>query len=74
MVGFEEKNDHRLFGGDVHVSAKPEAEVTGTSIISDDVSSSADGDDALKMAGTHAHAFDEEYYRKLRNRIVRAFV
>lgn len=35
----------------------------------EDVSSS-DGDDALKLAGTHAHNFDEKYYARLRRKIV----
>jgi len=33
-------------------------------------SAAADGDDALKFAGTHAHKFDEEYMAKLRRKIV----
>jgi len=33
-------------------------------------SAAADGDDALKFAGTHAHKFDEEYMLKLRRKIV----
>lgn len=36
-----------------------------------DTSSSTDGDDALKLAGTEAHHFDEEYYKRLRWKIVR---
>lgn len=38
-------------------------------VIEEDVSSS-DGDDALKLAGTHAHHFDEKYYTRLRRKIV----
>lgn len=30
----------------------------------------AEGDDALKFAGTHAHKFDEEYMKRLRRKIV----
>lgn len=33
--------------------------------------SSLEGDDALKLVGTHAHRFDEKYYRRLRLKIVR---
>ena len=40
-----------------------------TAIIEEDVNSS-DGDDALKLAGTHAHHFDEKYYARLRWKIV----
>lgn len=31
----------------------------------------ADGDDALRLVGTHAHQFDEAYYKRLRLKIVR---
>jgi hypothetical protein len=31
---------------------------------------SADGDDALRLAGTHAHQFDEKYYLAVRRKIV----
>lgn len=31
---------------------------------------SSDGDDALKLAGTHAHRFDEQYYARIRRKIV----
>lgn len=31
---------------------------------------SSDGDDALKLVGTHAHQFDEKYYLRLRRKIV----
>lgn len=31
---------------------------------------STDGDDGLKLAGTQAHHFDEEYYKRLRWKIV----
>lgn len=30
----------------------------------------SDGDDALKLAGTHAHQFDEQYNLRLRRKIV----
>lgn len=36
---------------------------------SDGEVSSSDGDDALKLAGTHAHHFDEKYYLRLRRKI-----
>jgi hypothetical protein len=32
--------------------------------------SSADGDDALKLAGSHAYQFDDKYYTRLRWKIV----
>lgn len=31
--------------------------------------SSQDGDDALKLAGSHAQQFDEKYYLRLRRKI-----
>ncbi|CAN8104709.1 unnamed protein product [Discula destructiva] len=31
--------------------------------------SSQDGDDALRLAGTHAHQFDEKYFQRLRRKI-----
>jgi hypothetical protein len=33
---------------------------------------SLDGDDALKLAGTHVYHFDDKYYARLRWKIVRA--
>jgi hypothetical protein len=39
---------------------------------SDDGKSSTQGDDALRLVGTHAHQFDEKYYRRLKRKIVRA--
>lgn len=41
-----------------------------TTIIVDDDTSSSDGDDALKLAGSHAHQFDEKYYSRLTRKIV----
>ena len=32
--------------------------------------SSTEGDDALKLAGTHRHNFDEKYFNRLRWKIV----
>ena len=48
---------------------KSESTIIATAIIKDDVKAS-DGDDALKLAGTHAHQFDEKYYLRLRRKIV----
>lgn len=53
----------------VHGAGKDEVEAGMTAIVDEDVSSS-DGDDALKLAGTHAHHFDEKYYARLRRKIV----
>ncbi|KAK5127272.1 hypothetical protein LTR08_004461 [Meristemomyces frigidus] len=39
-----------------------------TTVVEED-SASSDGDDALKLAGTHAHHFDEKYYTRLRRKI-----
>lgn len=38
-------------------------------IVEKDVSPS-DGDDALRMVGTHAHQFDDKYYKRLTRKIV----
>lgn len=45
---------------------------TGTSspVTQDEPSIVSDGDDALNLAGTHAHTFDEKYYARLRRKIV----
>ena len=48
---------------------KSESTIIATSIVEDNVKAS-DGDDALKLAGTHAHQFDEKYYLRLRRKIV----
>lgn len=50
---------------------------TGTVTVLDDDAASSQleteaGDDALKLAGTHAHHFDDKYYRRLRRKIVSA--
>ena len=42
----------------------------GRESTSKDEASSIDGDDALKLVGAHAHHFDEQYYRRLRRKIV----
>jgi hypothetical protein len=39
---------------------------------SEDGKSPIQGDDALNLVGTHAHQFDEKYYRRLRRKIVSA--
>ena len=39
---------------------------------SEDGKVSIQGDDALKLVGTHVHQFDEKYYRRLRRKIVSA--
>ncbi len=56
---------------DEKISNPHEAETGGPamSIIEKD-DTSMDGDDALKLAGTHAHHFDEKYYVQLRRKIV----
>jgi hypothetical protein len=46
-----------------------EAGITAVPVVEEDIGSS-DGDDALRLAGTHAHQFDEEYYLRLRRKIV----
>jgi hypothetical protein len=55
-------------------SSEPEIDVTAgdvypTADMEKDVASS-DGDDALRLAGTHAHQFDEKYYLAVRRKIV----
>lgn len=48
---------------------EPNADVVATPIVEKDVVAS-EGDDALRLAGTHAHHFDEQYYLRLRRKIV----
>ena len=59
MIFTDDEKNPRLF----------EAEAKGSVVVEEDVGSS-DGDDALKLAGTHAHQFDEEFNRRLRWKIV----
>lgn len=63
MIPIEDEKNPRLYGTE-DVAGK-----TATEVIEEDVSSS-DGDDALKLAGTHAHHFDEKYMLRLRRKIV----
>lgn len=46
-----------------------EADMTDVAVSKEDASYS-DGDEALKLAGIHAHQFDEKYYLRLRRKIV----
>lgn len=46
------------------------AEAGVTAMTAEEDGSSSDGDDALKLAGTHAHHFDEQYNARLRRKIV----
>lgn len=51
--------------------SKTDIETGVTSVVEDEKDlSSSDGDDALKLAGTHARHFDEKYYARLRRKIV----
>jgi hypothetical protein len=54
---------------------KSETDIGPGEILSNDngskEASTVDGDDALKLAGAHAHQFDEAYYKRLRWKIVR---
>ncbi|CAL5867860.1 uncharacterized protein PFLUO_LOCUS2081 [Penicillium psychrofluorescens] len=45
-----------------------EADMTDVAVSKEDASYS-DGDEALKLAGIHAHQFDEKYYLRLRRKI-----
>jgi hypothetical protein len=53
----------------------PEVQETSTGTASPatekEASIVSDGDDALKVAGTDAHHFDEKYYARLKRKIVR---
>lgn len=57
-----EEKDARTSDNDVQIGSVTDLE--------DDSAASADGDDALKFAGNHAHKFDEAYMLKLRRKIV----
>ena len=48
---------------------KPTASTNTTPVDKDEVVS-ADTDDALKLAGTQVHQFDDKYYARLRRKIV----
>jgi hypothetical protein len=61
MMPIEDEKNPNLYEAEAAISAMP--------VIEEDVGS-VDGDDALKLAGTHAHQFDEKYYRRLRWKIV----
>ena len=54
----------------LYESEAKEAGADATPVGLEEVVASTDGDDALKLAGTHAHRFDEQYYRRLRRKIV----
>ena len=60
----DEKKVARVDGADVL------AGTTSSIIIDEEAVSSTDGDDALMLAGTHAHHFEDAYYRRLRLKIV----
>lgn len=53
----------------------PEVQETSTGTASPatekEASIVSDGDDALKVAGTDAHHFDEKYYARLKRKIVK---
>jgi hypothetical protein len=59
---YEAKNESKNEAA-ADISSMPAEEVE------EDVKSS-DGDDALKLVGTHAHHFDEKHYARLRRKIV----
>lgn len=61
MIPTNDEKKSELYGAEASVNRVPSVEEeAGTS----------DGDDALKLAGTHAHHFDEKYYLRLRRKIV----
>lgn len=57
-------------GHQIPQEAIVEAGIVESIAIEKDELSSQDGDDALKLAGAHAHQFDEKYYSRLRRKIV----
>ena len=65
MIPIDDEKNPRLYGAE----AEAEVGINGMPVVDEDVDSS-DGDDALKLAGTHAHHFDEKYYLRLRRKIV----
>ncbi len=65
MIAFDDEKDSGRFKSE----ADAEAGKTAIPVVEEDVSSS-DGDDALRLAGVHAHHFDEKYMARLRWKIV----
>lgn len=68
MILIDDEKNPRIYGDEAKINANK----TATEVIEEDISSS-DGDDALKLAGTHAHHFDEKYMLRLRRKIVSPF-
>jgi ACS family allantoate permease-like MFS transporter len=64
MISIDDENNPKLYEAQASITA-----VTAMPVVEEDVGS-LDGDDALKLAGTHAHQFDEKYYLRLRRKIV----
>jgi MFS transporter, ACS family, allantoate permease len=62
-------DDEKTAASDMETKARALATPTVEEVSSQD-GISLDGDDALKLAGTNAHHFDEKYYLRLRRKIV----
>lgn len=60
MIALEDEKSSRLYDSDVKAGANNMPAVKEDFDSSDgETVASADGDDALRLAGTHAHQFDE---------------
>lgn len=76
MITIDNEKSPRLYSAEAETKAG--AHMNAMSIVDEDVGTVEDlgtsgfsgADDALKLAGTHAHNFDEQYYRRLRWKIV----
>ncbi|RDW76166.1 MFS general substrate transporter-18 [Coleophoma crateriformis] len=60
MIPLDDEKNFRINGVGAGINVAP--------IVDEDVGAS-DGDDALGLAGTHAHNFDEKYFLRLRRKI-----
>lgn len=67
MIGIDDEKSLRLREAKIEAQAK--VGVITMPVAEEEVGSS-DDDDALKLAGSHAHNFDEDYYLRLRRKIV----
>lgn len=71
MSSIDEKRPVSQVGQEKTITAVSVPSDNESGLKADDVSST-EGDDALKLAGTEAQHFSEEYYKRLRWKIVRS--
>jgi hypothetical protein len=63
LIPFDDEKNPRGYGADAETNISPIAS-------GEESEGSTDGDDALKLVGTHAHHFDAAYNRRLLRKIV----